>query len=471
METLDIAIIGSGIGGSLSAALNKDKKIVVFEKDKNLGGCASTFKRYGSFFNAGATTFVGYEDGHILKNMFEKINFTPNITKSDIAYRVIQNNNIIDRTKDFETFLTNIDKVFPNKNNRVFWRTIKELDQNFWELKNIYYSKYSLKSYFKSGVFFLRLLFKFRKYLFKSADSFIKETLGEISLEYKEFIDAQVMITLQSRYKNIPLLSLALGLSYPFHDVFYVNGGMGSLFDDLLKDVDIRKKEEIIFIEKKKNYFYLRSTKNEYKAKNVILNSTVYDTKKLFNDKKIESYYDNFGYSDQSAFVVYMKLDTKKELLHHYQMIFDKKLPNTISNSFFISVSDKKDDKLSKEGYSITISTHTKASFWKNLSKDEYETKKKETEDFIKDKFLEYFNTIDDSNIKHIFSATSVTFNRYISRYNCGGRAMSFSNIISTPTAKTPFKGLYNVGDTVFAGQGWPGVALGVDVLNKDLNG
>ena len=37
------------------------------------------------------------------------------------------------------------------------------------------------------------------------------------------------------------MISLALGLSYPFHDVFYVNGGMGTLFDGLLKDIEFIK--------------------------------------------------------------------------------------------------------------------------------------------------------------------------------------------------------------------------------------
>ncbi|MEA3314321.1 MAG: FAD/NAD(P)-binding protein [Campylobacterota bacterium] len=53
MQTLDLAVVGSGIGGSLISALNKDKNIILFEKDKNLGGCASTFKRYGNYYNTG----------------------------------------------------------------------------------------------------------------------------------------------------------------------------------------------------------------------------------------------------------------------------------------------------------------------------------------------------------------------------------------------------------------------------------
>ncbi len=68
------------------------------------------------------------------------------------------------------------------------------------------------------------------------------------------------------------------------------------------------------------------------------------------------------------------------------------------------------------------------------------------------------------------FSATANTFKRYINRYNCGGKAITLKNILQTPSCNTPFKGLYNIGDTVFAGQGWPGIALGVEILNEELN-
>ena len=50
MKKIDLSVIGSGIGGSLISILNKDKQLVLFEKDKNLGGTASTFKRFGNYF-------------------------------------------------------------------------------------------------------------------------------------------------------------------------------------------------------------------------------------------------------------------------------------------------------------------------------------------------------------------------------------------------------------------------------------
>ncbi|MCG3716821.1 NAD(P)/FAD-dependent oxidoreductase, partial [Aliarcobacter butzleri] len=85
MQKIDLTVIGSGIGGSLISILNKDKNLVLFEKDKNLGGTASTFKRFGNYFNSGATTFVGYEDNHIIKEIFDSADFIPDLKKSSYA--------------------------------------------------------------------------------------------------------------------------------------------------------------------------------------------------------------------------------------------------------------------------------------------------------------------------------------------------------------------------------------------------
>jgi len=470
MKTYDIAVVGSGIGGSLISALNRDKDLILFERDKNLGGCASTFKKFGDLYNAGATTFVGYENNHPIKNIFDKVNFIPDIKKSEIAIRIMQNNKIVDRVKNFDIYLDNLNEIYPHKNNKLFWKTIKSIDEKFWNLKKLHFAKYSLNSYLKTTNSIFELFSVFGFDLLKSADKYIEEVLPNISKEYKAFIDAQLLITLQTTTKDISLLSLALGLSYPFHGVFYVNGGMGTLFDGILKDIDVHNKEEIIKVIKEQDSYRVLSNKNEYLSKQVILNSSLYNTSSLFDDEKIKKYYDSFSFSDQSAFVTYLTLDSKEDFLHHYQIILEKEIPNSISNSFFISISSKDDLKLSKNGYSITISTHTKASFWKNLSRDEYEKQKKITEDFIINHFLDNFETIKKEDIIKKFSATSKTFKRYINRYNCGGRAISLKNILQTPSSTTPFKGLYNIGDTVFAGQGWPGIAIGVQVLNKELN-
>lgn len=469
MQKIDLTVIGSGIGGSLISILNKDKNLVLFEKDKNLGGTASTFKRFGNYFNSGATTFVGYEDNHIIKEIFDSADFIPNLKKSSYAYRTIINGKSIDRITDFEEFIESLNSVFYHKNNRYFWQTLKDIDERFWKLKDIYFAKYSLNSYLKS-LKTIDILFKEYKFLlFKSAKSFIKEVLGDISKEYQDFIDAQLQITLQSTSKDIPLLSFAIALSYPFHKIFYANGGMGKLFDDMLKDINVKKNEQIMQIKKENNFYRLISSKDEYLTSKLVLNIPVFECKNLFLDEDLQSYYKKFEFYDQSAFVIYLKIDSKKEFLNHYQIILKDNIPNAVSKSFFVSFSHKDDEKLSKNGYSVTISCHTKALFWNELSKEEYEKNKEFTKNFILDELLKNIPDIKKEDIKIEFCATSKTFKRYINRFNCGATPLNLKNIFKIPSSLTPFKNLYNIGDSVFAGQGWSGVALGVKVLNSNL--
>ena len=469
MQKIDLTVIGSGIGGSLISILNKDKNLVLFEKDKNLGGTASTFKRFGNYFNSGATTFVGYEDNHIIKEIFDSADFIPDLKKSSYAYRTIINGKSIDRITDFEEFIESLNSVFYHKNNRYFWQTLKDIDERFWKLKDIYFAKYSLNSYLKS-LKTIDILFKEYKFLlFKSAKNFIKEVLGDISKEYQDFIDAQLQITLQSTSKDIPLLSFAIALSYPFHKIFYANGGMGKLFDDMLKDINVKKNEQIMQIKKENNFYRLISSKDEYLTSKLVLNMPVFESKNLFLDKDLQNYYKKFEFYDQSAFVIYLKIDSKKEFLNHYQIILKDNIPNAVSKSFFVSFSHKDDEKLSKDGYSVTISCHTKALFWNELSKEEYEKNKEFTKNFILDELLKNIPDIKKEDIKIEFCATSKTFKRYINRFNCGATPLNLKNIFKIPSSLTPFKNLYNIGDSVFAGQGWPGVALGVKVLNSNL--
>lgn len=469
MQKIDLTVIGSGIGGSLISILNKDKNLVLFEKDKNLGGTASTFKRFGNYFNSGATTFVGYEDNHIIKEIFDSADFIPDLKKSSYAYRTIIDGKSIDRITDFEEFIESLNSVFYHKNNRYFWQTLKDIDERFWKLKDIYFAKYSLNSYLKSLKTIDKLFKEYKFLLFKSAKSFIKEVLGDISKEYQDFIDAQLQITLQSTSKDIPLLSFAIALSYPFHKIFYANGGMGKLFDDMLKDINVKKNEQIMQIKKENNFYRLISSKNEYLTSKLILNMPVFECKNLFLDKDLQNYYKKFEFYDQSAFVIYLKIDSKKEFLNHYQIILKDNIPNAVSKSFFVSFSHKDDEKLSKNGYSVTISCHTKALFWNELSKEEYERNKEFTKNFILDELLKNIPDIKKEDIKIEFCATSKTFKRYINRFNCGATPLNLKNIFKIPSSLTPFKNLYNIGDSVFAGQGWPGVALGVKVLNSNL--
>ena len=68
-------------------------------------------------------------------------------------------------------------------------------------------------------------------------------------------------------------------------------------------------------------------------------------------------------------------------------------------------------------------------------------------------------------------AATPKSFKRYINRSQLGGNAITMKNFLPRlPSNDTTIEGLYHVGDTVYAAQGWPGVMLGVENLRGLLD-
>jgi phytoene dehydrogenase-like protein len=134
----------------------------------------------------------------------------------------------------------------------------------------------------------------------------------------------------------------------------------------------------------------------------------------------------------------------------------------------FVSFSDAEDDQIASKGhFSITASIHTDSRFWEDEKC--YEMQKKELEGKLKKTILKVLE-ISEEEVVSCFSASSKTFEHYLNRSQLGGNAMTMKNFLPfLPGNDTPIKNLYNVGDTVYAAQGWPGVMLGVKNLQRLL--
>ena len=471
---LEYAVVGSGVGGSSIAALLNAKgyDVALFEKEPYLGGCSSTFTHKGHKYNTGATTLAGYEDGHTVKEVFDTIGVKPNLIETDPSIVIMQNQKITPRYKNFEQFFEIVNLNYPHQNNESFWKLIYDINKDFFTMKDYYYTNASSFKKIKSLFSFFPLAIKFNKYLRINALSFIKKNMQNIDKEYLDFLEAQIYIVAQAPMKEINFLTAALSLGYTFNKNHYVVGGFGALFGELTKDIkDIHTKTEIIQIIQMDTHFEL-FTKNEiFKAKKIILNSTVYDSAKLFTQSDIKTHYKKYENLNnyQSSFMLYMTIKSDKDFFHHYQLIQDTILKNTISKAVFVSFSDVSDTQITQKGhYSITASIHTDSRFWED--KANYKTQKKQLQIILEDIIMQNLD-INKDQIVQSFSATSRTFEHYINRSQLGGNAMTIKNLLPfLPANDTPIKNLYNVGDSVYAAQGWPGVMLGVKNLKRLLD-
>jgi phytoene dehydrogenase-like protein len=470
----EYAVIGSGIGGaSIAAYLDAQGfDTVLFEKEPYLGGCASTFSHQGYRYNSGATTLAGYEEGHSVKAMFDTLGLKPKLIESNPGMLTIQNGVVLERHKDLERFLTSLDNAYPHPKNREFWTLVRDITEAFYTVEGYYYSNRSTVSKLRSLCSYLPILFKFKRYLIQNGEDFIKDFFGEISETYLNFLQAQLFIVAQARLKEVNFFTAAISLGYTFNTTHYVVGGMESLFELLsAKMKDVRRSQKVLKIEKCEGFYKVHTKEEIVEAKNIILNATIYDSAKYFDDPKITSYYRQYEKLNnyQSSFMVYMSIKSDKIFHHHYQIIDTENYPMSLSNAVFVSFSDASDTTIAPQGhYSITASIHTDLRWWQDKSR--YIRNKTQLQELMIKKICDTLK-IEETEIVHRFSATPRTFDRFINRSQLGGNAITMKNFLpKLPGNDTAFKGIYHVGDSVYPAQGWPGVMMGVHNLRKLLH-
>lgn len=470
----EYAVVGSGVGGSSIAALLNAKgyKVALFEKEPYLGGCSSTFSHKGFSYNTGATTLAGYEEGFIVREVFDEIGFTPELITTDPAIVIIQNGKVTPRYSDFEKFFETLDANYPHAKNRAFWELVYGINEAFYKMGGYYYSGANIFKKTRSLLSFLPLFGKFQKYLRVNAFDFIDDFFGGIDKEYLQFMESQILIVAQAPAREINFFTAALSLAYTFNENHYAVGGFGKVFEGLTREIPhLFTGTEIKNIDRLPTHYELHTDKQVYRAKKVILNATIYDSAKLFSDDAVKRHYKKYAKLNnfQSSFMLYMTIKSDKNYEHHYQIIQEKAFPHTLSNALFVSFSDQNDHTLSPEGhYSVTVSVHTDVRFWED--KTAYKAQKKELEAILTQTVLENLG-IQSSEVVHSFGATPKTFKRYINRSQLGGNPITMQNFLPRlPSNDTPVEGLYHVGDSVYAAQGWPGVMLGVKNLTRLLH-
>jgi phytoene dehydrogenase-like protein len=471
----DYIIVGAGIGGVITYAILKKlgKKVLLFEKLDYLGGCAGTFKKDNFFYNVGASTLVGLDENLPLYTLLKILGINKEklpVIPIDPAISVYVEDKVINRYTDFEKAFEEIEKNFPNKKNKELWNKIKEVSSKNWE--NIYrllpFNPKSYTNVLKKVITNLDYFIFNLRYTFSTAENIIREYIPNLDKDYIDFLNSQILMTTQCYWNEVNFSFASMGLTYPNLKNFYVKGGMSNFLEEIVKyDKNVMRKVKVKKISKSKNIFKVETNAGEFYSKKVILNKTIWDYCDLLEEKLKNQYCENSRkkYSKVwSSATLYFAVKDDNNLLdkHHYQILHDKN-PHTDSYSFFVSVADKSD---SIDGYkTVTISTHCKINLWENLSKEEYLEKKEKLKEFILQNLYKKVPSFKLLPKTDIMVGTPKTFEKYTERYRgtVGGIPLRKEyTMLNYPVGITPIKNLYLVGDSIFPGQGYPGVTVGV---------
>ncbi|WP_448587776.1 phytoene desaturase family protein [Thermocrinis sp.] len=471
MEVLDYAVVGAGIGGVLASALltKLGRSVALFESLSYLGGCAGTFKKNGFSYNVGATTITGLEDPMPLWRIAEFLETSLPVRELPLSMQVLVKEKRINLWWDSERLLDDLNKNFRGSANHELIDTLRKSHLELWRTlwKFLPFRGYTdlVRFFLRHPTQSLRQLF----WHFRSGQSF-KEYINGYE-DYRLFLDYISLITSQAFLRDVSYSVAVMGLSYPINKTYYAFGGMSNFMESLAKDVDpIYRKTTVFKVKKAGGHFLLETSKGEFRAKRVILNTTVWNLEDLVEVESVKNFSRRAKrtYSKAwSAITLYAKVkkENVKDTPSHVLILDDEPLPFGGTKELFLSFSLPEDRLMSSEDeLSLTVSTHTLPSYWENLTEEEYSQRTHTLKEEILERIYKRLPSL-KGGIREPFIGTPKTFERYTKRYKglVGGIPIVREYFpFHYPLPFTPAEGLYVVGDTIFPGQGILGVSVGV---------
>ena len=487
-ENFDAIIIGSGIGGLVTASqlASKGANVLVLEKYIIPGGSGGSFKRRGYIFDVGASMIFGFgEKGYTnlltraLQDVNEKCETIPDPVQ--LEYHLPNNFNIsVD--KSYETFISKLTAIFPKEREGIkkFYGTCQNVFNclDSMPLLSIEDPSYLFKVFFKAPLSCLGLARWLPINAGDVARKFIKDP------ELLKFIDIEcfcwsVMPALKTPMINAGMVFTdrhAGGINYP-------KGGVGKIAEKLVSGIErlggrIRYRANVteIILKDEKALGVKLSNGEEIYSDIVVSNSTRWDTFGLENNNKglikrnnvpKSEYKWSETYKPSSSFVS-IHLGVEKSLIsddfncHHIIVENWDELENE-KGVIFVSIPTLLDSSLAPKGkHIIHAFTPSFIDEWENLSRKEYLLKKENYFSFLIKKISKIIPNL-DQNIDHKEIGTPKTHRKFLGRFEGSYGPIpnkKLLGLLPMPFNTTKIKNLYCVGDSCFPGQGLNAVAF-----------
>ncbi len=491
-------VLGAGLGGLAAAALLADAgdDVVVLEAHSTTGGCAGCFDRYDRAadgtprrfrFDVGATTLSAMGPREPLGRLYAALGSAPHAVRLNPGMLYHASGGVIVRRHvDEEEWIAECCARFGERGQRGFWREVFLVNALGWELTaaNPAFPPKSLRDLFRMITFAnlrnLPLLGRIRRSVLQAMDHHGLEG----NAAFAAFINEALMITAQARAADVPFPVGAMGLAYP-GDTWYPFGGMYAVAEHLERCIVARggrvlTKRRVTALARDGDAWLLRTSRGEsHRAPRVVANATIFDMPELLGGRG-ERYFSRISRSAGplwGAFTLYCAVRDEfddRGALYHQIAVHGDELEG--AGSAFVSISHPADRGRAPEGWrTITVSTHVAApERFAAMSRAEYHAWKDRLTAATLALVGRALPGFRRAERKFLLAGTPRTFAHYTGRRHgtVGGIPHNISrNMLFMPKHRTPLKGLYLVGDTVYPGQGAPGVVLGALNLAAELVG
>lgn len=483
MESYDIVVIGSGIGGLVAAGLlaRYGRRVLVCESHTLPGGAAHAFKRQGFTFDSGPSFYCGLADPNSCNPLREVLTALGE-SMTTVTYDPLGHYHFPDRTLavygDAERYQASLAAVSPQAAQELKALTAKmlalyrplgsiptlALRADGWLLPVL------AQRYPKA---MLQLLPQLRG-LGRSMGDFVDKTVQDPWL--RQLIDLECFLLSGMKAHDTVAPEMAFMFGERTESVIdYPIGGSGALVEALVRGLErwggqIRLGTHVskIWVEHKHVQGVILKTGERIRADRVISNATLWDTcNHLLEKTDLPARYRQQSLSTPAidSFMhlhLGMRAEGLEDLTIHHVVVHDTDKDITApGNTCMISIPSVLDPSLAPDGYHV-VHAYTLEPWadWQQVTDNRAAyTAKKEAKSKT---LIQALQTVvpdicDRITLKLI--GTPLTHQRFLRRHQgTYGPAIAAGQGLF-PGCKTPIKGLYRVGDSTLPGIGVPAVA------------
>ncbi|MCJ8166286.1 NAD(P)/FAD-dependent oxidoreductase [Pontibacter sp. E15-1] len=468
----DVVLVGSGFGALTAAALlaRRGLNVCVLEQAKYPGGCATSYKRKGYWYETGATTLVGLDEGMPLRYLLDETGIQVPVQELTPSMQVHLPNGIcLTRYKNLDTWIAEAERVFGAHNQRPFWEYCYSISQGVWRtsLQQRSFPFSNLKDLMRAALRVSPAQLKLLPGAFRTMQDVLQRYgLLENKL-FVDFVNEQLLITAQNRLHEVNALFGATALCYTLYSNYYVPGGLINLVKPVVTYIGahpgcaVRYGQEVTQIQREGESYRVETNKETFHSRFVISGIPLTNTQALWQDIKIKERLKPHILPSEKlngAFTMALVLRGLKppSVLHH-QVHVPGGLPIIGSNSVFISFSQPGDVNRAPAGELVaSISTHVPHPERTLI------TDKAALEEAIV-AVLEQWGILCREHIVQQQSATPGAWRFWTGRaYGAVGGYPQYRHTKpwQMKDARLDHKGAYLCGDTVYPGQGIVGVCL-----------
>ncbi|MBD1834686.1 carotene isomerase [Cyanobacteria bacterium FACHB-472] len=481
-STFDVIVIGSGIGGLVSATqlAAKGAKVLVLESYLIPGGSAGYFEREGYRFDVGASMIFGFGTQgttNLLTRALEAVNVSlETIPDSVQIHYHLPNGLDLKIHRDYEKFLQELTANFPHEREGIrkfydeCWKVFNCL--NAMELLSLEEPRYLARVFFQHPLACLGLV----KYLPQNVGDIARKYISDPQL--LQFIDMDCYIWSVVPSDRTPMINAGMVFSdRHYGGINYPKGGVGQIAQKLVEGLEkvggeIQYKARVtkILTENNRAVGVELADGKVYRAKRIISNATRWDTfEKLLppeemptSEKKWQKRY------QKSPSFLSLHMGVKADVLPvgtecHHILLEDWEKMEATQGTLFLSIPTLLDPDLAPAGYHILHAfTPDSIENWQELSSSEYEEKKEAAAGRVIERLEKIFPGL-DASLDYLEVGTPRTHRRFLNREDgtygpIPGRKLL--GLLGMPFNRTAIPGLYCVGDSTFPGQGLNAVAF-----------